>query len=176
MYQWKDKDWDEAWGLVVERDPREFSWGFYQHGLSMGSVGGFSWYESQNELLDFIAAEIRPYEDEELHIEMKTLLEDVLRQADLSKGLTPQLRKRINSIIGRRVSRGGVLYYGTEILWWGQFSDLCAGKGAFARELVRDFLEYQEIVGEKVQSDEEPAAIASDYVPQFVEYAKEYGK
>lgn len=172
MYEWQNIKLEEALSLVQSRNPIEFSWGYYSNDTHpQGGVGSFSWFESRDELLDYLVsvdAQIWSYSaqglDEEAYTEMKKAIQKILKEADSNRELTDSLRKRISKHLSEQLMD-------VEISWWGKFSDLCSGKDAFSREFIDwffdDYGEYSE--------DKKPKTVTAEHIPEFIEFCKEFG-
>ena len=166
MYEWENIDFLDAGSLVELRDPRQFGWGFYSKDYSTPpGVGAFSWFESRDELLDYLVnmePNIWAYGfngvDQETFTRLKTTVQEILAEADLNKGLTDGLRRKIS----KEFDNG-------EISWRGNFSDLHKGDDAFSETLVHEFLDSDN------NEEGKPTMVTDEQIPGFIEFCKGFG-
>jgi len=169
MYEWESIDFTDAGFLVELRDPRQFGWGYFTNYSSASSeVGAFSWFESLDELLDYLV-NIEPKIwsdgiyglDESKYQELKVAVQDVPKEAYSNKRLTDGMREEISNQL-----EGG------EISWWGEFSDLCTGNGPFSRQLID--LYFKEEDDENLKNGY-AGVVTEEHVPGFIEFCKGFG-
>ena len=162
MYEWQNMENVEAMLLVSQRDPKKFGWGYFSQDWDAGQ---FCWFASLEELLAYMQRVGIPYffPEEDYQEEIKTI-KDVIKEADLTKGLTDDLLLQITRLIEEMDVIDGIRNFNLQIIWWGEFSDLASGKGEFGKDLLRHFL------GE----DAEPGIVTEEQIPAFAEYLQYY--
>ena len=142
---------------AVERDPREYPLGYFtDSSSSLYSAGGFVWFQSLDELTQHIIEVepriygLEPGEGlEEFQARVRPLLAAVQEA-----GLTEELRVALDKECAKHFC----------IFWWGTFTELCAGRGDFAREVLDTYL------------DGEPGKVLPpDEVGSFVDFLYTYG-
>jgi hypothetical protein len=160
MYDWENLHWAEAASKVQERNPGRFGWGYFLvEGMPYG-IGNFFWFDSPKELLAFlvqIEPELHAHSlDKEQRGNLRMVLKKIQSEADMRNGLTEQLQKRINDEID-----------GEAIVWWGTFSELCAGGNEFSDNFITDFFER---IGE---AGKDTTVITAKYIPRFIKFLQE---
>ena len=152
MYTWEGDP--DANYKVLQRDPRQYPWGFYIEEMNDGFL---KWFESPKELLDFIVLE----ESEictDIAEEIADIRNNLLSVLGASKTLNSTLLNAVNQILGN--------YNETRIKWWGEFSKLCKGEEEYSRGKIESFAGYCSC---KIET------IPPEYEQKFVEYIHEWG-
>jgi hypothetical protein len=151
-------DWSKVANDAVERDPRQHPIGYFtDSSSSLYSAGGFVWFDSLEELTRGISEVeprmygLEPGEGLEAFQErVQPLLEAVIQ-----KGLTEELRLALDKACSSEF----------RIFWWGTFTDLCAGRDDFAREVLDAYLD-EDHAGQDLPAGE---------VESFVDFLHTYG-
>jgi hypothetical protein len=151
-------EWSEIAAEAMERDPREYRFGYYTGGsFVLDSTRVFVWFASLDELIRQVL-EIEPrvhdLEPGEGLEEFQARIGPVLERAR-KEGLTEELRDTL------KPEQDGFFV----IEWWGTFDDLCRGEGEFARGVLDDFL-GEDREGQELKSGEEN---------DFAEFVQQYG-
>jgi len=128
----------------MERDPREYPFGFFTGSSSaLDATRTFSWFESVDDLADFILT-VEPLiyglEEEDLrtyYAEVSPILR-TLR----TEGFSDPLRERLNQEIRDEFV----------IDWWGHFDELVAAQSDFAMNIVSGFRDEETSVPSKRMS------------------------
>ncbi len=161
MYVWSQMSVMDAIEFVLKRNPGEYNWGYYPvDRADQTGARGFQWFESPGELLDFIIGKesiASNLTGDGIDEDGKRRLTSQLKQAIGSEtALTPQLLKKINST-----------ETWIEILWWGTFADLIAGKDEFSANVGKRFQE-------RAASDRTQVSIPPEYLPQFLSFISDF--
>jgi hypothetical protein len=159
MYKWEKLTAGEVGGLLSGRNPREYVWGMFSKDEFSGS---FFWFESQEEMLAFIArgllvnTEVDEEEEEDREYrEARKKLKLIAKKIKPGSRLTQSLLEEINEVLAGYAV----------IEWWGKFPDLREGKGEFAECLLEGW-DYGE---------GETKRVPGDKVDEFIEYLHDYG-
>ena len=149
------------------RDPRGYNWGFYIEDNNDGA-GSFWWFKSSEKLSRFIVDTVTPQyaqcsENEEIIIKK---MQTIIRDADLSKGLTANLLRKVNNILETTDNNRG-----PTIHWCGTFSDLCSGKSAWSQNFVANFFEDCTLNNQETK----PNKVTGKQIPKFIQYCQDYG-
>jgi N-6 DNA Methylase len=118
---------EQAHALV----PTEDTWGFYGYGDASadvgGGAGGFLWFHTREEMLDFIRLYLPFWNGGPVHNDVVRVSARVgkimerLNGAPLGEAFKSQLNQTLKGY--------------TQIGWWGRFGELLSREGAFAREI-----------------------------------------
>ena len=152
MYTWEGDP--NATYKVLQRDPRQYPWGFYIEDMN----GGFlKWFKSPKESLDFIVLE-----ESEICTDIAEEITDIRNNLQsvvgASETLNATLLNEVNQILGN--------YNETRIKWWGEFSKLCKGEEEYSRGIIESFAGYCSC---------KTKTITPEYEQKFIEYIHEWG-
>ncbi|MBS1956042.1 MAG: hypothetical protein JST89_17795 [Cyanobacteria bacterium SZAS-4] len=147
---------ETAFEQSFEKEPKSSSWGFFAYDDSPGAVGGgagnFSWFDSKEELLDFLRKfPLLATSAESGDTERFEKASDLLARATVET-LDQSTVNELNAI------NSGV----EQIQWFGQLNDLLSGEGEFAEGLRKFFS------GSSHQ-------IFKTRIPEFAEFLRNWG-
>ena len=147
---------EHAFEKSFEREPTSYSWGFFAYDDAPGAVGGgpgnFSWFDSKQELVSFLAkfpllAHSCETSNSERFAEAKDLLASITVE-DFDQNAVERLNK-LNS---------GV----EQIQWFGQLNDLLSGETEFAEGMRKFFSGTSE-------------KLSKSRIPEFAEFLRNWG-
>ena len=147
---------EQAFEKSFEKEPASYSWGFFAYDDTAGAIGGgsgnFSWFDSKEELVSFLAkfpllAHSSENNDAERFVKAKSFLESVAPD-DFDQKTVDELNK-INA---------GV----EQIQWFGQLDDLLSGEAEFAKGMRAFF-------------SKSSAKLAKSQIPEFAEFLRKWG-
>lgn len=147
---------EQAFEKSFEKDPTSYSWGFFAYddapGVIGGGVGNFSWFDSKDELVSFLAkfpllAHSSDSSDTELFVKAKNFLSSVAPE-NFDQKVVDELNKMISGV--------------EQIQWFGQLDDLLSGETEFAEGLRKFFSQ---------SSDK----LANNRIPEFAEFLRGWG-
>jgi hypothetical protein len=111
--------------------PTEEDWGFYGYSDASpdggGGVGGFLWFHTREEMLDFIRHSLPFWNGGLAHCDVGIVcarvskILDCLNAANPGEAYMSQLNQTLKGY--------------TQIKWWGPFGELVSGETAFARDI-----------------------------------------
>ena len=141
-----------------DREPIPEDWGFESYGDASpaigGGVGGFTWFESKQALLDFMARHLVWFSPGPTADDQDAVADEVAKvvEESVAKGRLPgELPDLLN----------GILKGYSQLRWVGQFSELLESDAQFPRE-VRSWHRGDEVA-------DASTAIAPDEVAGFVQ-------
>lgn len=148
-------EWSEVAGEAMERDPREFPFGYLTGGsFVMDSVRVFVWFRTLDELL----AHIRDIEPRVYDLEPGDGLEEYQARIDpllaqvRKDGLSEPLREAVNAVTSAAFV----------VDWWGRYEQLRNGDDDLGRELTEEFRD----------PDTDDYASESEEEDAFIEYLR----
>jgi hypothetical protein len=149
-----DEQVQELGEAAMNRDPRKAPFGFYSGGsFVMDSSRVFSWFESVDELAAFLL-DVEPLiydmDDPDELAAHKAKVFPILAKLKIS-GFNDGLREEINAAISEFAV----------IDWWGNFSEITAGKTEFSQNLMENFVDPE---------DGQDLTVPADQMDDFVEY------
>lgn len=136
--------------------PESASWGMFACDDAPGGIGGgsggFNWFASKSELLDFIEKyPLLASSSDENDLDVELEVRECVKSARKSQSLPPDFLDRVN----------GALKGIEQILWCGTFVLLCQGTGEFEKRIRGEFDDTQII---KPGSEE-----------SFIQFLQDYG-
>ena len=147
---------EQAFETSFEKEPTSYSWGFFAYDDAPGGIGGgagnFSWFDSKEELVSFLAkfpllAHSSDTSDTERFVRAKNFLSSVTAENFDQKAVD-----ELNTI------NSGV----EQIQWIGQLSDLLSGETEFAEGMRKFFSDSSE-------------KLAKSRIPEFAEFLRSWG-
>jgi hypothetical protein len=147
---------EQAFEISFEKEPASYSWGFFAYDDAPGAIGGgagnFSWFDSKQELVSFLAkfpllVHSSDTLDTERFVEAKKFLASVTPD-NFDQKSVDELNK-INA---------GV----EQIQWFGQLDDLLSGETEFAKGMRAFFSKSSE-------------HLAKSQIPEFAEFLRKWG-
>jgi len=157
----------QAGETASEREPTPQSWGFECYGDAAGGigggVGGFVWFTTRAELMDF-AGRLLP------HFNPGPVSMDRALVARHASGVVDRVRARETTMDDGLVELNAVLRHFSQLRWWGQYQELLNGNRAFERK-IRAW--SRDMNGGDAESDTSP--IGASEVASFRESLQEWG-
>ena len=153
----------------ARRDPRICPWGLFTWGDAPpacgGGVGAFQWYESIEELIEFItdwsAAGYMTFDDEAEWLEQRQCLRTIASQWHANPETTIQnLNTELKGLL--------------QIDWIGTFTELKAANDAFGSRIQEAFNEDQ-VSGLNANTDSFSGEDAGKAEDAFIKFLSEYG-
>ena len=147
---------ETAFEQSFEKEPKSSSWGFFAYddapGAAGGGAGNFSWFDSKEELFDFLRKfPLLAHSAESSDAERFEKASELLSRATVET-LDQSVVNELNLI------NSGV----EQIQWFGQLNDLLSGEGEFA-EGMRTFF-----AGSSNQ-------LSKTKIPEFAEFLRGWG-
>ena len=139
---------------AMERDPRTAPFGFFSGGsFVLDSSRVFSWFVDMDELAAFLL-DVEPLiydlDDPDELAAFKAKVSPLLAELK-ANGFNEALREKLNAAVDDFMV----------IDWWGEFSEITAGKTEFSRNLIENFVDDEE--GRELM-------VPADEMDGFVEY------
>lgn len=129
---------NEASEVAITRRPQDTDWGFYAWGDAPagigGGIGGFFWFPSEEEMLDFIKKYGLFVNSPRSDLDFDKIIRATHDAIDEYKGRAinkDQLLGRINEN----------LRHASQFDWMGTFAELKNGSGSFAKKVLEEFRE-----------------------------------
>ncbi len=147
---------EQAFENSFEKEPASYSWGFFAYddapGAAGGGAGNFSWFDSKQELVSFLAkfpllAHSAETIDTDRFVEAKNFLASVAPD-NFDQKAVDELNK-INA---------GV----EQIQWFGQLDDLLSGESEFVKGMRAFFSKSSK-------------KLAKSQIPEFAEFLRKWG-
>jgi hypothetical protein len=147
---------EEAFEKSFEKEPASYTWGFFAYddapGDKGGGAGNFSWFDSKEELVNFLAkfpmlAHSSGSIDSDRFVEAKNLMASFTEDTFDQKAVD-----ELNKI------NAGV----EQIQWFGQLDDLLSGETEFAKGMRMFFAKTTDKLGKSE-------------IPEFAEFLRKWG-
>jgi hypothetical protein len=143
-YAWQGKDFEGISKVMADRDPEQFTFGYF---CEDSSGGCFSWFESRAEMLSFIL------ESEPLIQDLTP--EDVVQFKEALAGVLGDIESFELNEDNLDQASEVTEEFGLALDWWGTFGDLKAGTGDWEVALRQAFLEQEEGGDAKLPAERE---------------------
>ena len=168
-YEKRFEEAEQASRDANERVPNSSTWGMFTFGVPAaigGSVGVFLWFETRDDLLEFVAEDL------------------CFAPHGLAGSNAFEVTEKVREVIVRvrtdemdweagRIEVNGILHKFSQIEWWGIFPDLRSAEHPYAAIVVNEFREQQ--TGEPSAADGDVAEIGDDELEEFREFISTWG-